>query len=150
MATKVTTFPSRQEGITQRRWIVVDAEGRALGRVATQVADLLRGKTKPTFSPHVDCGDFVIVVNAGKIRLTGKKATDKLYHRHSEHPGGLRSTPAGEILEQNPDRLVRDAVKGMLPRNRLSRRLITKLKVYAGSEHPHGAQQATAVAAANS
>lgn len=149
MATKVTTFPSRQEGLTQRRWVVVDAEGRALGRVATQVADLLRGKTKPTYSPHVDCGDFVIVVNAAKIRLTGKKATDKLYYRHSEHPGGLRSTPAGDVLEQHPDRLVRDAVKGMLPRNRLSRRLITKLKVYAGSEHPHGAQQATPVAAAN-
>jgi len=148
MATKVTTFPTREEGLSQRRWVVVDAEGRALGRVATQVADLLRGKTKPTYSPHVDCGDFVIVVNAQKIRLTGKKATDKLYYRHSERPGGLRSTPAGEILEQRPDRIVRDAVKGMLPRNRLSRRLITKLKVYAGAEHPHSAQQATAIAAA--
>lgn len=148
MATKVTTFPSREEGLSQRRWVVVDGEGRTLGRVATQVADLLRGKNKPTFSPHVDCGDFVIVVNASKIRLTGKKATDKLYYRHSEHPGGLRSTPAGELLENRPDRIVRDAVKGMLPRNRLSRRLITKLKVYAGAEHPHAAQQATAVAAA--
>ncbi len=147
MATKVTTFPSRDEGLGQRRWVVVDGGGRALGRVATQVADLLRGKTKPTFSPHVDCGDFVIVVNAGKIRLTGKKATEKLYHRHSEHPGGLRSTPAGELLEGRPDRIVREAVKGMLPRNRLSRRLITKLKVYPGAEHPHGAQQATAVEA---
>jgi len=147
MATKVTTFPSREEGLKQRRWVVVDGEGRALGRVATQVADLLRGKTKPTYSPHVDCGDFVIVVNASKIRLTGKKATDKLYYRHSEYPGGLRSRPAGELLEHRPDRIVRDAVKGMLPRNRLSRRLITKLKVYGGAEHPHGAQQASPVAA---
>lgn len=147
MATKVTTFPSREEGLTQRRWVVVDADGRALGRVATQVADLLRGKKKPTYSPHVDCGDFVIVLNAGKIRLTGKKASDKLYYRHSEHPGGLRSTPAGDILQSRPDRLVRDAVKGMLPRNRLSRRLITKLKVYPGAEHPHAAQQAEPVAA---
>jgi len=149
MATKVTTFPSREEGLTQRRWVVVDGEGRALGRLATQVANLLRGKTKPSYSPHVDCGDFVIVVNASKVRLSGKKATDKLYYRHSERPGGLRSTPAGEVREKHPDRLVRDAVKGMLPRNRLSRRLITKLKVYAGAEHPHGAQQASRVAAAD-
>ena len=147
MATKETTFPTRAEGLTQREWFVVDAGGRALGRVATQVADLLRGKRKPTYSPHVDCGDFVIVVNAGKIRLTGKKASDKLYYRHSNHPGGLRSKPAGDLLENQPDRIVREAVKGMLPRNRLSRRLITKLKVYSGEEHPHNAQQASVVPA---
>ncbi len=147
MPTKGTSFPSREEGFGQRQWVVVDGEGRALGRVVTQVADLLRGKNKATFSPHVDCGDFVIVVNASKIRLTGKKSTEKLYYRHSERPGGLSSRPAGELLEGRPDRIVRDAVKGMLPRNRLSRRLITKLKVYGGSEHPHSAQQAAAVAA---
>ncbi|MDG2305159.1 MAG: 50S ribosomal protein L13 [Candidatus Binatia bacterium] len=147
MATKVTTFPSHEEGLKQRRWVVLDGEGRTLGRMATQVADLLRGKTKPIYSPHVDCGDFVIIVNASKIRLTGNKATDKLYYRHSERPGGLRSTPAGELLDARPDRIVREAVKGMLPRNRLSRRLITKLKVYPGAEHPHGAQMAEPIAA---
>lgn len=147
MASKLTTFPSHEEGLSRRRWVVVDGEGRALGRVATQVADLLRGKTKPSFSPHVDCGDFVIVVNARKIRLTGKKADQKLYYRHSEHPGGLRSTAAGELIEHRPERIVREAVKGMLPRNRLSRRLITKLKIYPDAEHPHAAQQASPVAA---
>ena len=146
MATKVTTFPSREEGLSQRHWVVLDAEGRALGRLATQVADLLRGKGKPTFSPHVDCG---IVLNASKVRLSGKKATDKLYYRHSGFPGGIRSTPAGDLRDENPERLIREAVKGMLPRNRLSRRLITKLKVYPGAEHPHGAQQAAAVAVAD-
>lgn len=147
MASKLTTFPSRESGLSQRRWVVVDGEGRALGRVATQVADLLRGKTKPTFSPHVDCGDFVIVVNASKIRLTGKKADEKLYYRHSEYPGGLRSTRAGELISDRPERIVREAVKGMLPRNRLSRRLITKLKVYPEADHPHAAQQAMPVPA---
>ena len=142
-----TTVVTREAALEQRRWIVLDASGRALGRLATQAAGLLRGKGKPTFSPHIDCGDFVIVVNASKLKLTGKKATDKIYHRHTEYPGGLRSTAAGEMLEKRPDRLVRNAVQGMLPKNRLSRRLITKLKVYPGAEHPHGAQQATLVAA---
>jgi large subunit ribosomal protein L13 len=146
MATK-TTVVTREDALAQRRWFLLDAEGRALGRLATQAANLLRGKGKAIFSPHVDCGDFVIVVNAEKVRLSGKKATDKLYYRHTEYPGGLRTQAAGEMRTERPDRLVRTAVAGMLPKNRLGRRLITKLKVYAGSEHPHGAQQAVAVAA---
>jgi len=146
MASK-TLVISREDALAQRRWVVVDAGDRALGRVATQVANLLRGKGKPTFSPHIDCGDFVVVVNADKVRLTGRKATDKIYYRHSEYPGGLRATAAGKLRSEKPERLVRTAVQGMLPKNRLSRRLITKLKVYGGSEHPHAAQQAVAVAA---
>jgi len=146
MAAK-TLVISREDALAQRRWVVVDADGRALGRVATQVANLLRGKGKPTFSPHIDCGDFVVVINAAKVRLTGRKLTDKIYYRHSEYPGGLRATAAGRMLSETPERLVRGAVQGMLPKNRLSRRLITKLKVYTGAEHPHGAQQAVAVAA---
>jgi large subunit ribosomal protein L13 len=146
MATK-TTIVTREEALAQRRWFVLDAEGRALGRLASQAANLLRGKGKPIFSPHVDCGDFVIVVNAAKVRLTGKKASDKIYYRHTEYPGGIHSQSAGDVLAERPDRLLRSAVAGMLPKNRLGRRLITKLKVYAGAEHPHGAQQAVAVAA---
>ena len=138
---------SREDALAQRRWVIVDAGDRALGRVATQVADLLRGKGKPTFSPHIDCGDFVVVINASKVRLTGRKLTDKIYYRHSEYPGGLRATTAGKMLADKPERLVRTAVQGMLPKNRLSRRLITKLKVYTGAEHPHAAQQAVLVAA---
>lgn len=146
MASK-TTVVSRKDALEQRQWYVIDADGRALGRLATQAAGLLRGKGKPIFSPHVDCGDFVIVVNASKLKLSGNKALEKLYYRHSEYPGGLRSTAAGKLLEDRPERVVREAVAGMLPKNRLGRRLITKLKVYGGSEHPHGAQQAVAVAA---
>jgi large subunit ribosomal protein L13 len=142
-----TTIVTREDALAQRRWFVLDAEGRALGRLATQAAGLLRGKGKPIFSPHTDCGDFVIVLNAGKLKLTGNKALDKLYYRHSEYPGGLRTTTAGKLLADRPERVVREAVLGMLPKNRLSRRLITKLKVYRGAEHPHGAQQAVAVAA---
>lgn len=146
MASK-TLVITREDALAQRRWVVVDAGDRALGRVATQVANLLRGKGKPTFSPHIDCGDFVVVINADKVRLTGRKVTDKIYYRHSEYPGGLRATAAGKLRAENPERLVRTAVQGMLPKNRLSRRLITKLKVYGGAEHPHAAQQAVAVAA---
>lgn len=142
-----TLVVSREDALAQRRWVIVDAGDRALGRVATQVADLLRGKGKPTFSPHIDCGDFVVVINASKVRLTGRKLTDKIYYRHSEYPGGLRATSAGKMLADKPERLVRTAVQGMLPKNRLSRRLITKLKVYTGAEHPHAAQQAVPVAA---
>src|SRR5215472_7456551 len=137
-----TFILTKEEALAQRGWNLVDAEGRSLGRVATQVANLLRGKGKPSFSPHIDCGDFVVVVNAGKVRLTGRKASDKVYHRHTGWPGGIRTTTAGELVSDRPERLVRTAVMGMLPKNRLSRRLITKLKVYAGTEHPHGAQQA--------
>jgi len=124
-----------------RGWWVVDASGQSLGRLATQVATLLRGKHKVVFSPHVDCGDHVIVINAQQTRLTGNKATDKMYHRHSGYPGGLRSTPYGELRERKPDLMIRLAVKRMLPRTVLGREALRRLKVYAGAEHPHGAQQ---------
>jgi large subunit ribosomal protein L13 len=136
MKTYVATPADRQ-----RDWWVVDAEGKTLGRLATQIADALRGKRKPVYTPHVDTGDFVIVVNAAKIAVTGKKRTDKVYYRHSGYPGGIRSRTLGEMLERRPEEVIRKAVKGMLPRNRLARQQITKLKVYAGPEHPHQAQQ---------
>jgi large subunit ribosomal protein L13 len=125
----------------QRDWVVVDASGQTLGRLATQIADVLRGKRKPEYTPHVDTGDFVIVVNAEKIVVTGNKLQDKLYHRHSGYPGGLKTRTLAEQLERRPEEVIRKAVKGMLPRNRLARRQITKLKVYAGPDHPHVAQQ---------
>jgi large subunit ribosomal protein L13 len=124
-----------------RDWYVVDAEGKTLGRLATQIANVLRGKTKPTYTPHVDVGDFVVVVNAEKITVTGKKLEDKRYWRHSGYPGGIRSRTLGELLESRPEEVIRKAVKGMLPRNRLARQQLRKLKVYAGPEHPHQAQQ---------
>jgi large subunit ribosomal protein L13 len=127
-------------GELTRRWYVVDAEGQTLGRLATQIADRLRGKGKPQFTPHVDTGDFVVVVNAEKIAVTGNKLDDKLYYRHSGYPGGLRSRPLREQLERLPTEVLRKAVKGMLPRNRLGRQQLTKLKIYAGPEHPHSAQ----------
>jgi len=127
-------------GEVDRRWYVVDAEGQTLGRLATQIAETLRGKRKPQYTPHVDTGDFVVVVNAEKIAVTGNKLDDKLYHRHSGYPGGLRSRTLREQLERRPTDVIRKAVKGMLPRNRLSRAQLTKLKVYAGPEHPHTAQ----------
>ncbi len=123
-----------------RRWYVVDAEGKTLGRLSTQIADVLRGKRKPTYTPHVDTGDFVVVINAEKVSVTGNKRTEKLYHRHSGYPGGLRTRTFEEMIERKPEDVIRLAVKGMLPRNRLSRRQITKLKIYAGPEHPHAAQ----------
>jgi len=125
----------------QRDWYVVDAEGRTLGRLATQIADTLRGKRKPEYTPHVDTGDFVVVVNAEKVHVTGDKRSDKLYRRHSGYPGGLRSRSLGEMLERRPEEVIRLAVRGMLPRNRLGRRQLTKLKVYAGPDHPHEAQK---------
>jgi len=127
-------------GEVTRRWYVVDAEGQTLGRLATRIADALRGKDKPTYTPHVDTGDFVVVVNAEKIQVTGKKLDQKLYHRHSGYPGGLRSRPLREQLERRPTEVLRKAVKGMLPRNKLARAQIGKLKIYAGPEHPHAAQ----------
>jgi large subunit ribosomal protein L13 len=127
-------------GEVERRWYVVDADGRTLGRLATQIADTLRGKRKPQYTPHVDTGDFVVVVNAEKITVTGKKLDEKLYRRHSGYPGGLRSRPLREELERRPTEVLRTAVKGMLPRNRLGRAQLTKLKIYAGPEHPHVAQ----------
>src|SRR5205085_7955826 len=127
-------------GEVERRWYLVDAEGKTLGRLATQIADTLRGKTKPQYTPHVDTGDFVVVVNAEKIAVTGKKLDDKMYHRHSGYPGGLRSRPLREELERRPTEVLRKAVKGMLPRTRLGRAQLLKLKIYAGPEHPHEAQ----------
>ena len=136
---------SREQGLVERRWIVLDAEDQVLGRLATRVADLLRGKGKPSFTPHVDCGDFVIVINAAKVKLTGNKETAKLYHRHSGYPGGLRTLNAAQLRARFPDRLIRNAVVGMLPRNRLGRALAGKLKIYPGAEHPHTAQQPVAI-----
>jgi large subunit ribosomal protein L13 len=125
----------------ERNWYVVDANGRTLGRLATQIADALRGKRKPEYTPHIDTGDFVIVVNAEKIAVTGDKRTAKLYYRHSGYPGGLKSRTLQEMLDRRPEEVIRLAVKGMLPRNRLARKQLTKLKVYAGPDHPHAAQK---------
>jgi large subunit ribosomal protein L13 len=125
----------------QRDWYVVDAEGQTLGRLATRIADALRGKRKPEYTPHIDTGDFIVVVNAEKIRVTGDKLNQKRYWRHSGYPGGIKSRTLAEMLERRPEEVIRKAVKGMLPRNRLARQQLTKLKVYAGPEHPHEAQQ---------
>ena len=127
-------------GEIDRRWYLVDAEGQTLGRLATRIADTLRGKDKPQYTPHVDTGDFVVVVNAERVAVTGKKLDDKMYHRHSGYPGGFRSWTLREQLERQPAEVIRKAVKGMLPRNRLARAQLTKLKVYAGPNHPHAAQ----------
>src|SRR5437867_4017692 len=124
-----------------RRWHVVDAEGQILGRLASRVARLLTGKAKPIYTPFLDTGDHVIIVNAEKVRLTGKKMTDKLYRRHTGYPGGLRETPAGDLLSKNPERLLREAVSGMLPKSKLGRALRKKLRVYRGPQHPHQAQR---------
>lgn len=125
----------------ERNWVVVDATDIPLGRLSAVVASMLRGKNKPTYTPHVDTGDFVIVINAEKVALTGKKATDKIYHRHSGHPGGLTSIPAGKMREDKPERLIELSVKGMLPDSRLGRQQFKKLHVYRGAEHNHAAQQ---------
>jgi len=125
----------------KRNWHVVDAEGEILGRLATRIAAILRGKDKPEFTPHVDSGDFVIVVNADKIKTTGRKLDKKIYYRHTGYPGGLKETSLRTLLQHKPERAVYYAVKGMLPKNRLGKAQIKKLKVYAGSEHPHQAQQ---------
>ena len=124
----------------ERRWYIVDAEGEILGRLATRIADTLRGKRKPEYTPHVDTGDFVVVVNAEKVAVSGNKREQKRYYRHSGYPGGLRSRTLEEELQRRPTEVLRRAVRGMLPRNRLARRQITKLKIYAGPEHPHAAQ----------
>jgi large subunit ribosomal protein L13 len=127
-------------GEIERRWFLVDAEGKTLGRLATQIADTLRGKDKPQYTPHVDTGDFVVVVNAEKVVVTGNKLDQKMYHRHSGYPGGLRSRSLRDQLDRQPAEVIRKAVKGMLPRNRLARQQLNKLKVYAGPDHPHEAQ----------
>lgn len=125
----------------EQKWYVVDAENEVLGRLATRIALILRGKNKPQFTPHVDTGDFVVVINAEKVRLTGKKMSDKTYYHHTGYPGGIRGVSAETQLAKHPDRVMLSAVRGMLPKNKLGRKLLSKLKVYAGSEHPHAAQQ---------
>lgn len=125
----------------ERKWYVVDATGKTLGRLSVQIANILRGKHRPTFTPHVDTGDFVIVVNAEKIRVTGKKADQMVYQRYSGYPGGLKEIPYRQMLERHPERILEHAVKGMLPHNRLGRSVYGKLRVYAGPDHPHAAQQ---------
>jgi large subunit ribosomal protein L13 len=138
--TKVKTYVAKPTD-RERNWLVVDAEGLTLGRLATQIADALRGKRKPTYTPHIDTGDFVVVVNAEKIAVTGSKRATKMYYRHSGYPGGLKSRTLNDMLERRPEEVIRLAVKGMMPRNRLGRKQLTKLKVYAGPDHPHTAQQ---------
>jgi large subunit ribosomal protein L13 len=132
---------NKADALMQRQWYVIDARGKILGRMATEIAKVLRGKHKPIFTPNQDAGDFVIVVNARELKLTGAKLDQKIYYRHSEYPGGIRQRTAAQMLEEKPEELVKLAVKGMLPKNRLSRKLVTKLKVYAGAEHPHDAQK---------
>lgn len=137
------SYMARPQGprAVQRNWYVVDAEGQTLGRLASELAVILRGKHKPQFTPHVDTGDFVVVVNAEKVVVTGRKADKKVYHRHTGYPGGLRSTSYEEMMRRKPAEVVRKAVFGMMPKTRLARQQVKKLKVYAGSDHPHEAQQ---------
>ncbi|MCI5567524.1 MAG: 50S ribosomal protein L13 [Veillonellaceae bacterium] len=135
-----TTFMANESNI-ERKWYVVDAEGQTVGRLAAEIAKVLRGKNKPTFTPHVDTGDYVIVVNADKVKFTGKKLTDKIYFRHSGYQGGTTFTPAGQMMEKFPTRVLEHAVRGMLPHNKLGDQMYRKLSVYAGPEHPHAAQQ---------
>lgn len=134
------TYSAKPETV-KRDWYVVDAEGKTLGRLASELASRLRGKHKPEFTPHVDTGDYIVVVNAEKIRVTGNKAKDKMYNRHTGYPGGLKSINFEGLIEAKPEMVIQLAVKGMLPRNILGREMARKLKVYAGSEHPHAAQQ---------
>lgn len=134
------TFMAKKEDF-QRNWYLVDAENKVLGRLASELAKILRGKNNPAFTPHVDTGDYVVVINADKVNLTGKKWKEKVYYRHSGYPGGIKSITADNLKAKRPEDLIRLAVKGMLPKNRLGRKLFKKLKIYAGAEHPHQAQQ---------
>lgn len=136
----MTTWTPKQ-GDVNKKWIVIDAADKVLGRVAAESARILRGKHKPQFTPHTDTGDFVIVINASKVRLTGKKLQQKIYYRHSNYPGGLKSTKAEKMLREKPERMFRLAVRGMLPKNSVGRAQLSKLKVYAGDTHPHAAQK---------
>jgi len=140
----VKTYTVRK-GDIRREWYVVDAQGKTLGRLASEIAKILRGKHKPIYVPHLDCGDYVIVVNAEKVRVTGKKLDQKFYYRHSGYPGGLKSINLRDQLQKHPTRVLEAAVRGMLPKNRLGRAMIKKLKVYAGDSHPHQAQQPRAL-----
>ena len=139
------TQVAKKDEVT-REWFLIDAENLVLGRIATRIATVLRGKNKPTFTPSVDTGDFIIVVNAEKITLTGNKLSKKMYYRHSGYPGGIKSTSAGKLMEEKPEELLRVAVKGMLPKNKLARQILSKLKIYNGPVHPHKAQQPKALA----
>ena len=136
---KMKTYSLSSKDV-EERWHVVDAADQTLGRVATQVTHLLRGKYRPTYTPHMDNGDFVVVINAGKVRVTGAKSRQKIYYSHTGYPGGLNETPYLRVMERHPERIVQAAVKGMIPHNRLGRKIFRHLKVYAGSEHPHEAQ----------
>lgn len=136
------TVSARKESVT-RSWYVVDATDKTLGRMSTEIANRLRGKHKPEFTPHVDTGDYIVVVNAEKIRVTGNKSEGKMYHHHTGYPGGIKSVNFAKMMEKAPEKTIEKAVKGMMPRNKLSRTMLSKLKVYAGSEHPHTAQQPT-------
>jgi len=134
------TYSAKPETV-ERDWYIVDAENKTLGRLSTEIARRLRGKHKPEYTPHVDTGDYIIVINAEKVRVTGNKRTDKMYHHHSGYPGGLKSISFDKLIERAPERVIETAVKGMLPKNPLGRAMYTKMKVYAGNEHPHAAQQ---------
>jgi large subunit ribosomal protein L13 len=133
------TYQAKKEEL-EYKWYLVNAEGKVLGRLATELAKILKGKNKPTYTPHLDTGDFVIVVNAGKLTLTGKKMKDKIYYHHTGYPGGIREINAGKLLAKKPTEMIRMAVRGMLPKNILGRQMLRKLKVYAGPNHPHEAQ----------
>jgi len=132
-----------------RKWVVVDVENAVVGRAASRIADMLRGKDRPDFTPHMDCGSFVVVVNASKVRFTGKKWSDKVYYRHTGYPGGIKSITAKKRLEKHPEDILKDAVWGMLPKNTLSKHLLKKLKIYPGTEHPHEAQKPTTITLEN-
>ncbi|MFY0664687.1 MAG: 50S ribosomal protein L13 [Natronospirillum sp.] len=134
------TFNASAETV-QREWFIVNADGKTLGRIATEIAARLKGKHKPVFTPHADTGDYIVVVNAEKVRVTGNKTSDKMYHRHTGYPGGLKSMSFEKLRDHAPERIIEQAVKGMLPRSPLGRTMLKKLKVYAGAEHPHAAQQ---------
>lgn len=139
------TVSAKKEEVT-RQWYVVDADGQTLGRLSTEIANRLRGKHKASFTPHVDTGDYVVVVNAEKVKVTGRKAQDKMYYHHTGFPGGIKSISFEKLIDKAPERIIEAAVKGMMPKNKLSRSMMAKLKVYAGSEHPHEAQQPIALA----
>ena len=134
------TVSAKKETV-RRDWYVVDATDKVLGRIATEIANRLRGKHKPEYTPHIDTGDYIVVVNADKVRVTGNKVADKMYFRHTGYPGGIKETSFGKLMETHPERAIEIAVKGMMPRNKLSRAMLGKLKIYAGGEHPHTAQQ---------
>ncbi len=138
------TYSAKPQEVEQK-WLLVDADGQTLGRMASAIATRLRGKHKAEYTPHVDTGDYIVVINAEKVQVTGNKATDKLYHSHSGYPGGLHTRSFGEMVDKNPEKVIKLAVKGMLPRSPLGRAMFKKLKVYAGAEHPHSAQQPEAI-----